>query len=67
VSWLWLLPAGAVVSACVVTTVALQRLAAEAAALRRSLRALGTLGVAVDQLVRRTAQVERDLRDRPRR
>lgn len=66
-SWVWLLPAGVLLAACVTLAVSLRALGREATALQRSLASLARLGVAVDELAHRTAEVERNLRELPRR
>jgi hypothetical protein len=61
-SWYWLLPAATTVLALAVLTVALGRLARELRLLGSSLRAIGRVAVAVDDLGHDARRVDRSLR-----
>jgi hypothetical protein len=61
-SWVWMLPASAVLVALVVSAVALRRVAIEARALQVSLDGWSRMAVAVDDLQHDARQVERNLR-----
>jgi hypothetical protein len=61
-SWLWLLPASAVLTAVGVTAVQLRRVADEATALQRSLARWDRMAVAVGDLEHDAYAAERNLR-----
>ena len=61
-SWIWVVPASAVLAAVVVSAIALRRVAVETRALQISLDAWGRMAVAVDDLQHEAHQVERNLR-----
>jgi hypothetical protein len=67
VSWIWLVPAAAVLGAVVVSASALRRVAAEARDLQRALQRWERMAVSVDDLQHESRRVERNLRRLTRR
>ena len=66
-SWVWLLPAAAVIAAVVASAVQLRRVADEAVALRTSLAGWDRMAVAIGDLEHDAREAERNLQRLTRR